>query len=310
MTSSTAINPSVLTDPKAFFRPQTWTDMNASLGVGNAEVMKNLTVFQLDEATGNRLNGQLIQEGYFHVAQMPWNLPLPAMAEAIIRLTQRGLVPPFCFMYDEFWIIFYRLHGLLGRLLGPGYRMLPEFWAWHVDPRAGDSGWKPHRDKDRQAMFPDGRPKSLSVWLPLTQATPLNGCIYVVPAHLDPTYNTPEENRWKFAFQDIRAVPSSPGDLLVWTSEVIHWGSRSSPMASGPRISLAFEFQRGDVPPISNPLLAPLTFLTVSQRLQLICKQVLQYQHMYPLAPEMKALVAALMAHIAADTAATENRHP
>jgi ectoine hydroxylase-related dioxygenase (phytanoyl-CoA dioxygenase family) len=166
--------------------------------------------------------------------------------------------------------------------------MLPDFWAWYVDPRVGSSGWKPHRDKDHHALFPDGRPKSLSVWIPLTEATPLNGCIYIVPAHLDPTYNTPQDSDWKFQHQDIRALPSPAGGLFMWNQAIIHWGARSSPLAAGPRISMSVEFQRGDIPPMNQPLIPPMALLTVKQRLLMICKQVLQFQHMYALNPTLQ----------------------
>jgi phytanoyl-CoA dioxygenase PhyH len=303
VTTSVEIEPGVLPPLEDFLEPKTWIDLNPTLSVVNPERLNNLQLFDVDDANGKTLNNQLAREGYFHIPQLPWNLPLPAMAQGIARLTQLGLVPPFCFMYDEFWFMFFKLHRLLGRLLDD-YAMLPEFWAWFVDPRAGDKGWSPHRDKDANSLFPDGRPKSLTVWLPLTEATTLNGCIYIVPAHLDPTYNTPQEKEWKFAYQDIRALPGPAGGLFVWTSEVMHWGSRSSPLAAGPRISLAFEFQRADVPPMNKPLIRPLTFLNFNQRLMMISKQILQYQHMYPLTPQLKALAEGLIKRLPPDRVA------
>lgn len=72
--------------------------------------------------------------------------------------------------------------------------MLPDFWAWNVDPVRGDAGWRPHRDRGRTTLLPDGGPKSITTWIALTRATPLNGCMHVVPARNDPTYNTPDED--------------------------------------------------------------------------------------------------------------------
>jgi len=288
MTSPIALHPDATADIDVFLQPQSWIDLSPRLNVANSERWKNSPVFKIDEPTAKTLEGLLLREGYFHIPQLPWNLPLPEMAQTIVRLSERGLVPPFCFMYDEFWVMFASLHHLLSRLLGDQYMMLPDFWAWYVDPRAGNSGWKPHRDKNYQSLFPDGRPQSLSVWIPLTEATPLNGCMYIVPAHLDPTYNTPQDHEWRFAHQDVRALPSPAGGLFMWTQGVVHWGSRSSPLAAGPRISLAFEFQRGDVPPMNRPLIPPRAHLSVNQRLTMICKQILQYQHMYPLAPALQ----------------------
>jgi hypothetical protein len=294
VTTSAAIEPGVLPSLAVVLDPTTWMEMHPTLSVADPRRMNDLQLFDLDDNGSRALNQQLVREGYFHIPQLPWNLPLPAMVQAIAGLRSRGLVPPFCFMYDEFWLMFFKVHRILGHLLGD-YAMLPEFWAWFVDPKAGDSGWSPHRDKNRDSLFPDGRPKSPTVWMPLTETTPLNGCIYVVPAHLDPTYNTPDEKEYRFAYQDIRALPGPAGGLFVWTSEIMHWGSRSSPLAAGPRVSLAFEFQRADVPPMNRPLIRPMTFLSMHQRLVLISKQILQYQHMYPLTPELAALAEGIV---------------
>ncbi|HET6251925.1 MAG TPA: phytanoyl-CoA dioxygenase family protein [Tepidisphaeraceae bacterium] len=295
MTSAIHLNPGTVPQIEAFLQPQAWIDLNPSLSVCDAARMNDPVMFGIDDASEKSLMRLLVREGYFHIPQLPWNLPLAEMAQTIIRLTEVGLVPPFCFMYDEFWLMYARLHKMLGRLLGEGYAMLPDFWAWYVNPRKENRGWTPHRDKNHRALYPDGRPKSLTVWLPLTDATPLNGCIYMIPAYLDPTYNTPQDKEWKFAAQDVRALPANAGGLLMWNSGVVHWGGHSSPLSPGPRISIAFEFQRGDEPPMNTPLIPPLSMLTVEQRLRMICKQVLQYTHMYPLSAELKALAEGVM---------------
>ena len=57
---------------------------------------------------------------------------------------------------------------------------------------------------------------------------------------------------------------------------------------------MAFEFQRKDKPPFNTPLLDPRVIPPFRQRLGLIGKQVLQYDHMYPLTPENAALAKQL----------------
>lgn len=297
MTTSIGLSPDARPNVDLFLQPQAWVDLNPTLNVCNPERNNPRQAVPIDEAMGRSLEALLVKEGYFQLDRVAWELPLADMAQAIVRLVERGLVPPFCFMYDEFWVMFFRLQQLMNRLLGEGYAMLPDFWAWHVDPRAGQSGWKAHRDKGTKSLFPDGRPKSLTVWLPLTDATTLNGCMYIVPAYMDPTYNRPNDRDWKFQPQDIRALPIAAGGMLCWTQAVVHWGSHSTPRADKPRISLAFEFQRGDIPPMNTPLLPPWVALTIEQRLSLICKQVVQYQHMYPLSLELKAFIEAVRAY-------------
>ena len=105
----------------------------------------------------------------------------------------------------------------------------------------------------------------------------MNGCMYIVPASQDPTYATADEVKWRFDCASIRALPASPGDFLIWNQAVLHWGGKSSPRAAESRVSMAFEFQRADVPPINVPLIEPTRVLTFEMRLQLVCKQILQY---------------------------------
>jgi hypothetical protein len=83
-----------------------------------------------------------------------------------------------------------------------------------------------------------------------------------------------------------RALPAKPGDFLVWNQAVLHWGSLSSEFAEAPRISMALEFQRGDIAPFREPLLDHETLPTFSERVRLIAMQILQYTHMYGVPPK------------------------
>jgi hypothetical protein len=68
--------------------------------------------------------------------------------------------------------------------------------------------------------------------------------------------NTPNEREWRFDVASIRALPGTPGDFC-WNQAVLHWGSKSSRFAPHPRLSMALEFQRGDVTPFNKPLVPP-----------------------------------------------------
>lgn len=242
-----------------------------------------------------QLNGLLKTEGYFQLPPQQWGLPLARLAGLVRELDAARLPLPFAFVYDEFWMLFFRLHRLIEGVLGPGYMRLPDFWAWLVDPQRGDSGWRPHRDKDWRALNADRSPKTLTLWLPLTDATPLNGCMYLVPADRDPTYATPRDKEWLHKPADIRALPAAAGSVLCWTQAVLHWGSNTSPRETQPRISVAFEFQSGAEPPFNTPLTRPDSVPDLRLRLWLIGKQMLQYKHMYPLAPHLEALARELV---------------
>ena len=164
------------------------------------------------------------------------------MAAAIAKLAGLGIPPVFCLVFDLFWVPAFRLSRIVNAALGADHAILPGIWIWHVDPAKAESGWHPHRDIGHEALFPDRRPRTLTAWLALTDATPLNGCMYVVPAERDPTYGTPEDSRHAFALPDVRALPADAGDVLVWNQALLHWGSHASPLALAPRMSMSFEF--------------------------------------------------------------------
>jgi hypothetical protein len=233
-------------------------------------------------------------QGYLQGNVGNWGIDLSAMANTVRALSAANVSPVFAFLYDEFWLPFYKLHDVYTGLLGGKYFMLPDCWIWNVDPRRGEAGWAPHRDKGSQSLFEDRMPKSLTTWIPLSPATPLNGCIYIVPANLDPTYGTEQDGEWKFELPSVRALPGVPGDFFIWNQAVLHWGGRSSPQAPGSRVSMALEFQRADIPPYNQPLIDPQRMLTFEQRLMLVAKQILQYKHMYKLAPEIEKMAVEL----------------
>src|SRR6185503_2390352 len=116
-------------------------------------------------------------------------LDLGLMASTVRRLSAEGISPVFAFLFDEFWAPFRAMDGLFGGLLDE-YGLLPHFWVWNVDPQKGDAGWAPHRDMGHAALRPDGTPITITTWIPLSEANPLNSCMYMVPAHADPVYGT------------------------------------------------------------------------------------------------------------------------
>jgi hypothetical protein len=238
---------------------------------------------------------RMLEEGYFQDRNETFARYAPLLAEAVFTCKRLDIPPAFIFLFDETWKCFYSLHPMLSYFLGADYRILPDFWTWHVDPAQGESGWRPHRDKGRYALDAKGVPLSLTVWVPLTEATPQNGCMYILPANLDPVYNTEREKEWKVELPYIRALPGHPGDFFCWNQAVLHWGSRSTRFAKAPRLSMALEFQRGDINPFNNPLIPTFSNLTFESRLQLVGKQILQYKHMYPLAARFEQLAKRLV---------------
>ena len=238
---------------------------------------------------------RLMEDGYFQDRNATFKTLAPLLATAVRTCLRLNIPPTFIFLFDETWACFRSLDPVLSRILGPDYRMLPDFWTWHVDPQAGEAGWRPHRDKGYRSLGPDRKPLSLTVWAPLSDATPLSSCMYVLPAGRDPVYGTPNDNAYQIDLPNIRALPGEPGDYFCWNQAVLHWGSASSRFSPEPRMSMALEFQRGDMAPFNQPLIPPNLTLDFDTRLKLVAKQILQYRHMYPLDPEIEALARRLL---------------
>lgn len=246
-------------------------------------------VLRPDQATAETLLHVFDREGYLRIPGSQDTAEIARLAKLVTTLHEAGVHPVFAFVYREAWLPFWRLGELLEALLGGPHAVMPDIWAWHVDPRQNEAGWSPHRDRTINVLYPDRRPKTLSVWLPLTEATPLNSCMYVLPKHRDPDYADGAPDLLRGQLEDIRAVPAVPGDSLLWTSVLIHWGSHASELAQRPRLSMSVEFQRMDEPPFSRFFMQSGYDLTLEQKLAIIGLGVVKYQHKEKLSDELTA---------------------
>src|SRR5262245_5368908 len=183
-----------------------WLKLASHLHIRDVALLTRTLPFDLHDNIVQELDTRLVREGYFQIDPLNWGVPIGDMAHAIQALEQNRWMPVFAFVFDEYWVMYHQLKNVLARLLGADFKFKPNFWAWHIDPRQGQSGWEPHRDDSKTGLLPDGRSRCLTVWVALTDATPLNGCIYVVPADRDPTYNTPQHREWRFKLPDVRAL--------------------------------------------------------------------------------------------------------
>ena len=279
---------------QALADPALWRALAPALHVGDDRLSVAATQpIDFDAAILAGLKDDLLREGYFQLPVLDWGIEVAHVAAGVSAVVAAGYLPAFAFMYDETWFMYARLRKLMAAVLDDGYKMMPAFWAWHVDGKREGAGWTPHRDLGYRTLLPDRRPKAMTFWLPLTEATPQNGCMYLMPANLDPFYGTPQDHQLKIDLQSMRALPSPAGGVLAWTQAVFHWGGRARIPVTTPRISISVEFQRGDQPPFYEPLLDPQQTPDMTSRLRLILRQVLQYKHMYPLSPDLQSLAEA-----------------
>jgi hypothetical protein len=233
-------------------------------------------------------------DGYFHEvsALNKYQVEIKELVSFIKKLNRENLPPVLAFYADFPWIAFQSLNQIFSEQLEKDFLYLPCFWAWFVDPKKAQAGWLPHRDKGaRKGLFANGDPKALTCWIPLTEATPLNGCMYIIPKQHDLNYGIAGADGLNInGLPVIRALPGKPGDIFVWDQTLFHWGAQTSEFASEPRLSMALELQSNRAEHFKSPVLNPNELISERLRLKLIGKQMLQYDHMHLLSDEQEKM--------------------
>jgi hypothetical protein len=226
-----------------------------------------------------------LEEGYFQTKPLLAVESLQKMRECIENVKRAGFPAMFALVYDVFYEAFAHFESVLTPMLGPDYQLVPNYWIYYIDTTDDSKGFEPHRDAEYpDTSGADGLPTVLTLWIALTEANPLNSCIYYVPASRDPQYVQATKDlktgATQFALEDIRALPAQPGTLSCWGQYLFHWGSRGSKYAREPRISYAMYCQRKDIAPVDDALLDfsdPFDFET---RLAIICRGIYRYSYL------------------------------
>ena len=251
-----------------------WRDLNPHLTISDRPFEPAVTPAQVDPAVAARAEAQLLEDGYYLTPPVLAPGAIDALRRGAERVVEAGFPPVFTCVYDEFYRAFAGLDGLFTPLLGAGYLLgLHGLWTFLVP--AGDPAYArwtalaPHRD----SLGPDPDvlarrlPSIVTAWIPLTDVTPLDSCMYIVPAACDPDYYSEERGvrPERIRLQDVRALPAAAGSVVGWSTHAVHWGSRSSRFAEGPRVAVTAYLQRGDLPPrhpFTVDFEAPLPFGT------------------------------------------------
>jgi Phytanoyl-CoA dioxygenase (PhyH) len=276
-----------------------WRHFCPALSVGTSSWRDLREACTLDSADIAQLAEKLGTEGYFRTKAI---LPIPLihkMRACVEQLRSQNWPPVFAFVFDEFWAILRTasLDRLVSAFLGQEYKQTSAIWTYYVSARKGSTGWAPHVDGSG-----DHR---LSVWLPLTDATLDNGCMYVIPRNLVPgslpadyrEWGTVEKGELSRLLQGSRALPADAGCVLGWDQNLIHWGSVSSG-STIPRISIAVEFIAARAKPNNTeyPLLATTSLPTFEQRLYSIGRSMSDYNRFEPLMNRFAEVAQRLMA--------------
>lgn len=269
-----------------------WRGLCPQLTISSEPFAAPASPLSMSGAISTRLVNQIVEDGYFQTGPLFPSDDMRRLAAGVSAVVDKGYLPLFATVYDELWKLLASLEGVLNPILGKSFRVVPDFWLWHIAAGDRHSGWAPHRDEQYpNTLRRDGRPTLLTIWIPFTAATPLNSCIYVLPMHLDPNYPGNVQAQTIDLLQDARALPAEAGSVLGWNQYVLHWGSRSSRWADQPRISWGIYFQSGDVPlfdPLARKLRGPLTF---EERLCFIGTAIARYAGRSALPPSLASFV-------------------
>ncbi len=233
--------------------PAFWLELNPELHITDDPFQPPRAPYAADPDQLQNAVEQVRTEGYAKFDPLVPLAETQPLATAVSRVVAAGLPGPLAIVYDEIWSMLGRLTGVLEPILGSTCRVLPDLWIWHIDGKRETAGWPIHRDDelDRWSLNEDGSPQLVTIWIPFTDVTPESSCMYVLPTHLDSNY--PDKlAEWTIpegAEASIRALPARAGSVMLWNQYAIHWGSRHSRWAPGPRISLAIYVQSAAVEP-------------------------------------------------------------
>jgi len=234
----------------------------------------------LDAAALVRYTRGLDQWGYFYSESAIAKSLTAPLLECVETVRKLGWPPVFAYVYDQLWTLWNTapIAQILTAALGEGYREIPHGWCHYVQPVRGASGWPPHIDGNLA--------NRMSIWIPLTDATIDNGCIYLVPKDMN-TSAIGERRELRAAsnlqmremLQRSRAIPVPAGSILGWQFRILHWGSTAHGPGT-PRVSLVAEFIAANEAPIKNemPLYDPAAPLPdLALRLHSIGRAIRQY---------------------------------
>lgn len=262
--------------------PGYWRGLAPQLTISDAP--RRSADVDFSEDALNNISARFHEEGYLYLEPVFDEHRLTPIRDGILALGGAGVPPVFIYLYDQPYALFMSLRRLIGYFLGQRFALLPNLWAWNIPPTEGASGWSPHQDCEATTRFPDGTGgdmlMSLSLWIPLTDATLDNGCMSVLPRTNERFYDFPLDDPDGINPAHAVALPAKAGSVLGWPQDLYHWSNKVTKNASGPRLSLSLEFQNPAFDPLVPPLLDVARPPSFETRLGLVRQQFSKYRHM------------------------------
>jgi hypothetical protein len=262
--------------------PDFWREINPHLTISDGPLAPRVTPLAFPAADAQWHADFMQEEGYLQTRPVFTEEEMAPLREAVERVVADDLPSGMVWLYDEFYLLLARVEAILAPMLGRSPLLLPQdFWVFHVPAgavgRTGFGAYGPHRDYYVDEGFVRGaRPSVVNTWIPLTDVTTLDSCMYVVHPEGDRDFRSTTEDVDPAGLNltDIRALPTPAGALIAFTSRVTHWGSRSSRFAAGPRIAMTCVLQRRDAPLFAREVIDLEQPLPWSRRLELVLDSV------------------------------------
>jgi hypothetical protein len=263
-----------------------WRQLNPHLTIEGDHWPDETESRPLSEPELETVTRHVTDRGYFHTTEVVSTDLLARLVQAVESARREGWPGTTCFVYDEFWQVSRTpsADALLRGTLGEGYSQIPKVWCHYVNPTKRAQGWGPHIDGPADEARRQPRNHRLTLWVPLTEATLDNGCIYLIPRDLEPPEGLSQADLPKVLVAT-RALPARPGELLGWDHYTMHWGSSVSRNDVPVRVSLSFEFLSAAATPFADeqPLLGMNALPSFEQRLRFIAAGVSEYVKFEPM---------------------------
>jgi Phytanoyl-CoA dioxygenase (PhyH) len=231
---------------------QYWRSLCPELGIMIQQDLDHLQSTSLSPEQAGWTCAHLERHGYFQIPGIISPTAVARMYKCVETLRRSGWPPVFSFVYDEFWAIVRTpsLVTFLSRKLGAGYLQAAGVWTYRVDPKARASGWSPHVDSRNDE-------ERITIWIPLTDATVGNGCMYVIPRDRVPPdlpacyldWTSISQDQLGILLRNVTPLAAAAGSVLGWNNSLIHWGGRALEAATFPRISIGVEFMAARATP-------------------------------------------------------------
>jgi hypothetical protein len=163
------------------------------------------------------LSCSIDKDSYFQLSSLFATSEIDAIRNGVFALIDNGLPPVFIYIYYQPWALFDKLHPVIQLFLGNTFSLLPNLWAWYIPPTKGALGWPAHTDCSAVMRFEsiDGGTTlmSMSLWIPLTNATLENGCMAVLPRSREVLYDPTITDSTQIRSDDAVSLPAKAGQF-------------------------------------------------------------------------------------------------